>query len=148
MHAPLLVSLGAGLLIGVLAQRTRFCTMGSIRDVLLARDFHLLTGVAALVVVAFVANLVIGKVDFGFSSRPVGEDAQTARQIGDWSARFFFASRSSRASPRVSSRARRHARRARPRGAAKSVDDGRVRTCALSDADLNRTPWTTRPRRR
>ncbi len=29
--APLLISLGAGLLIGILAQRSRFCTMGGIR---------------------------------------------------------------------------------------------------------------------
>ncbi|MHC4607947.1 MAG: YedE family putative selenium transporter, partial [Planctomycetota bacterium] len=47
MHAPLLISLGAGLLIGFLAQRTRFCTMGAVRDVLLIRDFHLVSGVAA-----------------------------------------------------------------------------------------------------
>jgi hypothetical protein len=50
MRAPLLISLVAGLIIGVLAQRTRFCTMGSIRDVVLMGDTHLISGVGALVV--------------------------------------------------------------------------------------------------
>ncbi len=61
LHAPLLVSLGVGLLIGFLAQRTRFCTMGSIRDVILMRDTHLISGLGALVVVAVVTNLILGQ---------------------------------------------------------------------------------------
>lgn len=61
MYAPLLASLGVGLLIGFLAQRTRFCTMGSIRDVILMRDTHLISGVGALVVVAIVTNLILGQ---------------------------------------------------------------------------------------
>jgi len=61
LYAPLLVSLGVGLVIGFLAQRTRFCTMGSIRDVILMRDTHLISGVGALVVVAIVTNLILGQ---------------------------------------------------------------------------------------
>jgi len=71
LRAPLLLSLGAGLLIGFLAQRTRFCTMGSIRDVVLMRDTHLISGVAALVVTALVANLALGQFDLGFAAQPV-----------------------------------------------------------------------------
>jgi YedE family putative selenium metabolism protein len=56
IHAPLLISLAAGLVIGFFAQRTRFCTMGSIRDIILMRDFHLMSGVLTLLVVAFVAR--------------------------------------------------------------------------------------------
>jgi hypothetical protein len=52
MYAPLLISLGAGLIIGFFAQRARFCTVGSIRDVILMGDTHLISGLAALVVVA------------------------------------------------------------------------------------------------
>ncbi|MHB1295345.1 MAG: YedE family putative selenium transporter [Anaerolineae bacterium] len=70
-HAPLLISLGAGLLIGVLAQRSRFCTMGAIRDVLLMRDTHLLSGVGALVVAAVGTNLILGQVNVGFAGQPV-----------------------------------------------------------------------------
>jgi YedE family putative selenium metabolism protein len=71
LHAALIVSLLAGLVIGVLAQRTRFCTMGSIRDVILIRDFHLISGVAALVVAALVANLVLGQFHLGFTGQLV-----------------------------------------------------------------------------
>ncbi|MCK7507012.1 MAG: YeeE/YedE family protein [Desulfobacterales bacterium] len=31
-----------------IAQRSRFCTMGAFRDVMLIKDFHLISGVAAL----------------------------------------------------------------------------------------------------
>jgi len=71
LHAAIGVSLVAGLLIGVLAQRTRFCTMGAVRDVILARDTHLLSGVLGLLVAAFLLNLVFGFVRFGFSAQPV-----------------------------------------------------------------------------
>jgi uncharacterized protein len=66
MAAPVAISVGAALIIGFLAQRTRFCTMGAIRDVVLMRDFHLLSGVIALVVAAFVMNLIYGQFHPGF----------------------------------------------------------------------------------
>jgi YedE family putative selenium metabolism protein len=71
-HASWLISLGVGLIIGFLAQRTRFCTMGSIRDVLLMGDTHLISGLGALVVMAVVTNLILGQ--FGtlaFFGQPV-----------------------------------------------------------------------------
>ena len=71
MHAPILVSLGVGLLIGFLAQRSRFCTMGAIRDALLIRDFHLLYGVAAMLAAAFAVNLIIGRFNPGFAMQPI-----------------------------------------------------------------------------
>jgi len=71
MHAPLLISIAAGLIIGALAQRSRFCTMGALRDVMLTRDFHLISGVMALVVFAFVTNLIFGQFKPGFEGQPV-----------------------------------------------------------------------------
>ena len=71
LHAPLLISLAAGLIIGLLAQRTRFCTMGSIRDIFLIGDTHLISGVAALLVVAFVVNLALGQFHVGLYGQPV-----------------------------------------------------------------------------
>ncbi len=70
-HAALLVSLGIGLVIGFLAQRTRFCTMGAVRDVILMRDTHLLSGLLALIVAAFLANLVFGQFNVGYEGQPV-----------------------------------------------------------------------------
>jgi uncharacterized protein len=71
LHAPIMIALAAGLIIGFLAQRTRFCTMGSLRDIILIRDFHLVSGVAALLVTAFVVNLILGQVRFGFAGQPI-----------------------------------------------------------------------------
>jgi hypothetical protein len=71
MYAPLLISLGVGLFVGFIAQRTRFCTMGSIRDAMLVRDFHLMGGVIALVIFAFVTNLFLGQVNFGLVGQPI-----------------------------------------------------------------------------
>lgn len=70
-HAPLLISLIAGLVIGGLAQRSRFCTMGAFRDVILIRDFHLISGVAALLVFAFIANMLLGQFKPGFEGQPI-----------------------------------------------------------------------------
>jgi YedE family putative selenium metabolism protein len=71
MHAPLAISLGVGLLIGFLAQRSRFCTMGAIRDFVLFRQMHLLSGFLALIITAFVVNLILGQFKAGFEGQPV-----------------------------------------------------------------------------
>ncbi len=71
MHAPLFISLGIGLLVGVLAQRSRFCTMGAFRDLILFKQIHLLSGVLALLVAAFAMNLVLGQFNLGFAGQPV-----------------------------------------------------------------------------
>ena len=70
-HAPIFISLAAGLIIGGLAQRSRFCTMGAFRDVLLIRDFHLISGVASLLVFAFVMNLIFKQFHPGFAGQPI-----------------------------------------------------------------------------
>ena len=70
-HASIALSIGAGLLIGFLAQRSRFCTMGAFRDLILFRQLHLLLGLVALLAAAFVVNLVVGQFNPGFSGQPV-----------------------------------------------------------------------------
>jgi YedE family putative selenium metabolism protein len=71
MHAPLAASLVVGLLIGFLAQRSRFCTMGAWRDFLLFRQMHLLSGFIALIITAFVVNFILGQFKPGFEGQPV-----------------------------------------------------------------------------
>lgn len=78
LHAPLLVSLVIGLIIGFLAQRSRFCTMGAFRDLVLFRQTHLLSGFVALIVFAFLTNLVLGQFHPGFAKQPV------AHTMGLW----------------------------------------------------------------
>lgn len=66
-HAPLLASILIGLVVGFLAQRTRFCTVGGIRDLILMRDAHLLSGVAAFAVAALAVNLALKQFHPGFT---------------------------------------------------------------------------------
>lgn len=76
MHAPLIISLIVGLAIGFLAQRSRFCTMGAIRDLLLFRQMHLMLGLMALVVFAFLTNLILKQFHPGFAHQPVAHTMQ------------------------------------------------------------------------
>jgi YedE family putative selenium metabolism protein len=69
--APILISLAVGLAVGWLAQRSRFCTVGAIRDFVMLKDGHLLKGVLAFIVAAFVTNLLLGQFHLGFEGQPV-----------------------------------------------------------------------------
>jgi len=76
MHAPLIISLLAGLAIGFAAQRSRFCTMGAFRDLILFKHAHLFFGIISLVVSAFVVNLILGQFHPGFVKQPVAHTMQ------------------------------------------------------------------------
>ncbi|MDI6852736.1 MAG: YedE family putative selenium transporter [Deltaproteobacteria bacterium] len=91
MHAPLAVSLIAGLAIGMAAQRSRFCTMGAFRDLFLFRQTHLLSGLIALLVAAFVANLALGQFKPGFAGQPVAHTMQLWNFLGMAVAGLAFA---------------------------------------------------------
>jgi uncharacterized protein len=71
LRAPFWLSLAAGLFLGALAQRSRFCTIGAIRDAVLLRRFDLTFGVLGLLVGAFVVNLVFGQFRPGWLDQPV-----------------------------------------------------------------------------
>ncbi|PLX88464.1 MAG: YedE-related selenium metabolism membrane protein [Desulfuromonas sp.] len=70
-HAPYLISLGVGLLLGGLAQRSRFCITGSVRDTLLmGRRSPLFWGLCVFVGGALVTSLVTGQFDLGLYGQP------------------------------------------------------------------------------
>ena len=71
MHASLAVSLLVGLIIGFLAQKSRFCTMGALRDLILFKQAHLFTGIISLTVAAFVVNLATNQFNPGLMGQPV-----------------------------------------------------------------------------
>ena len=71
MRAPLAISLVAGLVVGVLAQRTRLCMVGGFRDATLFKDFYLLSGFIAIFVAAIVGNLILGNFHAGFDKQPI-----------------------------------------------------------------------------
>ena len=71
MHAPLIISLVGGLLVGYFAQRSRFCTIGAIRDIFIIRNYHLFWGVAAFTLVVFILNLMLGQFNPGIEGQPI-----------------------------------------------------------------------------
>ncbi|MBR3663599.1 MAG: YedE-related selenium metabolism membrane protein [Desulfovibrio sp.] len=91
MHAPFVVSIGCGLLIGMLAQRSRFCTMGALRDLFLFKQFHLFLGILGLFVAAFVANALTGGLHVGFEGQPVAHTDNLWNFLGMVTAGLAFA---------------------------------------------------------
>lgn len=73
-RALLIVSLLGGLAIGVIAQRSRFCSIGGIRDMFLVKRFDLLFGVLGLVIGAAVANILLGQFNLGFTGQPIAHN--------------------------------------------------------------------------
>lgn len=71
MRAPLAIALAAGIIVGVLAQRSRLCLAGGIRDLVLIKDAHLFSGFVAIFAVALVANIASGLFKLGFEGQPV-----------------------------------------------------------------------------
>ncbi|MCK4777734.1 MAG: YedE-related selenium metabolism membrane protein [Actinomycetia bacterium] len=74
MVAPIIFSIVAGLLVGVIGQRSRFCTIGGIRDFILFKDTHLLTGLIVLFLTVLFGNLVFGKFNLGFVGQPIAHN--------------------------------------------------------------------------
>ncbi len=71
LHAAVWISLAAGLLVGAMCQRTRFCTVAAGRDSMLFGDFTMLLGFAALIVVTIIGNLILGKFHLSMADQPV-----------------------------------------------------------------------------
>ncbi len=74
LHAPILISLAAGLIVGALAQVTRLCMVGGIRDFLLFRQTRLLIGFLMIIVAALVCNLIVGSFSLGFIDQPIAHN--------------------------------------------------------------------------
>ncbi len=91
MHAPFFMSLGAALIIGVVAQRSRFCTMGALRDLILFRQTHLLLGVLAMLGAALVMNLAFGTFKPGFLNQPIAHTDGLWNFLGMATAGLAFA---------------------------------------------------------
>lgn len=76
MHAPIIIALVGGLVVGIVLQKTRICTGAAFRDVFLIKDMHYLWGVIGILVAAIVGNLIIhnGHLNIGFENQPVAHN--------------------------------------------------------------------------
>ena len=73
LHAPVGIALVVGLVVGIFIQRTRICTVGGFRDIILLKDFHLFWGLLGIFVFALIGNLVLnpGAFNIGFMEQPI-----------------------------------------------------------------------------
>lgn len=72
MKAPWYAAIIIGFIVGALAQRSRLCTAGGIRDAVMFKDFSLSTGFVAVIVTVLLGNLILGKfTGFSFADQPI-----------------------------------------------------------------------------
>ena len=93
-HAAIAVSLIAGLAVGTLAQRTRFCMIAGIRDFMLFRETKMLWGFVAVTVAALLCNLGLTAVTgtsfykLGFAGQPIAHTDALWNALGLFLAGF------------------------------------------------------------
>ena len=64
MHAPLIISLIGGLIVGMVAQKSRMCFTGSIRNIILLKNFELITPIFAMFITVLIYNVFTGNFKF------------------------------------------------------------------------------------
>lgn len=74
--------LGAAMMIGALAQKSRMCFAGSIRDLILMKNFDLISIIAALFAVMAVYNAATGSFHLGFSGQPIAHSQHLWNILG------------------------------------------------------------------
>ena len=58
-HAPFFIALVIALVVGALAQKSRMCMVGGLRDTMMFKDMHLLWGFIAIFVTVLIGNLIV-----------------------------------------------------------------------------------------
>jgi len=74
VHAVIAFSLIAGLVVGVFAQRSRFCTVGGIRDLILVKDTYLISGFVVFILTVLAGALAFGTFKLGFADQPIAHN--------------------------------------------------------------------------
>ena len=71
IHAPVAVALIVAIIFGAIAQKSRMCFAGGIRDLFLTKSFDLLLVVVALFAVMFVYNIATGNFHLSMAGQPI-----------------------------------------------------------------------------
>lgn len=83
MHAPVLISLAAGIVTGIILQRTRICSAGAFRDLFLIKDMHFMYGILGIFIAALIGNLTFGGTfKLGFEGQPVAHNSHIWNFLG------------------------------------------------------------------
>lgn len=63
-HAPALIAVIVGIIFGIIAQRSRMCFAGSVRDIVLMKDFRLFSVIGGIFIVMLVYNICTNNFKF------------------------------------------------------------------------------------
>ena len=82
-HAPFYAALVIALAVGALAQKSRLCMVGGMRDAVMFRDFNLLSGFGVIFVTVLLGNVILGSFH-GFSAylQPIAHASQLWNLLG------------------------------------------------------------------
>lgn len=90
-HAPVLLALGLGLVVGALAQKSRLCMVGGVRDAVMFREFGLLAGFGCILLAVFAGNAIRALAEgvpvstyirFGFEGQPIAHTEWLWNMLG------------------------------------------------------------------
>lgn len=82
MVAPMIAALLIALVVGALAQRSRVCMVGGMRDAIMFKDFNLLIGFACIFVIVLIGNLCLGTFKLSFDGQPVAHSDHLFNLLG------------------------------------------------------------------
>lgn len=82
MHAPFFIALAIALVIGALAQKSRLCMVGGVRDAILFGDFKLLYGFVAIIVTIVIGNLIMGSFNLSMYNQPIAHSSTLWNVLG------------------------------------------------------------------
>lgn len=82
MHAPVIIALAIAIVVGALAQKSRLCMVGGVRDAILFGDFKLLYGFVAIIVTIVIGNLILNKFNLSMYSQPVAHSSTLWNILG------------------------------------------------------------------
>lgn len=88
MHAPVIIALIAGLVFGAISQRCRTCFAGSVRDVILMRNFDLISVIGAFFVVMLIYNVATGNFNLSFAGQPIAHPMHLWNLLGMYAVGF------------------------------------------------------------
>lgn len=87
-HAPIIIALAVGLIFGAVAQKNRLCFAGSIRDIILMKNFDLICIIVGLFIAMLIYNVATGSFNLSFSSQPIAHSQHLWNVLGMYAVGF------------------------------------------------------------
>ncbi len=81
-QAPVWLAFGLAFILGAVAFKARFCTVGAFRNAMFYKSFWLLAGVGVLFTTLLIGNIATGNFNLGFDDQPIAHSEHFLNFIG------------------------------------------------------------------